>query len=70
MKNMVNIWDFAYNKPFVRIKKKDGNTIEGKTIAIWEAEEIDTDDDMIAVDLDDGSIENIFQSEIESIERL
>lgn len=67
---MANIWEFAYNKPFVRIKKKDGNTVEGKTIAIWEAEEIDAEDDMIALDLDDGSIENIYQSEIESIERI
>lgn len=67
---MVNIWDFAYNKPFVRIKKKNGNIIEGKTIAIWEAEEIDTDEDMIVIDSDDGSIENIYQSEIESIERI
>ena len=65
---MVNIWDFAYNKPFVRIKKKNGNIIEGKTI--WEAEEIDTDDDMIVIDSDDGSIENIYQSEIASIERI
>lgn len=67
---MVNIWDFADSKPFVKIKKKDGTTIEGRTIAIWEAEEIDTDDDMIVVDLDNGNIENIYQNEIESIERV
>lgn len=67
---MVNIWDFAYSKPFVKVKKKDGTTTEGKTIAIWEAEEIDADDDMIVVDLDNGNIENIYQNEIESIERV
>lgn len=67
---MVNIWDFAYNKPFVRIKKNDGDIIEGKTIAIWDAEEIDADDDMIVVDLGDDGIENIYQGDIVAIERI
>lgn len=67
---MVNIWDFAYNKPYVRIKKNDGDIIEGKIIAIWDAEEIDADDDMIVVDLGDDGIENIYQGDIVAIERI
>lgn len=72
MINVINLWEYANNRPFVLIKKKDGTVVYGKTIGVFDAEELDDEDDedMIAVDLDDGGTESIYQSEIESIERI
>lgn len=69
---MVNLWEFANNRPFVQIKKIDGTIVAGKTIGVFDSEELgdEDDEDMIAVDLDNGGVESVYQSEIESIERI
>ena len=58
--------------PFVQIRKIDGTVVAGKTIGVFDAEELGDEDneDMIALDLDGGGVESVYQSEIESIERI
>lgn len=70
--NMVNLWEFANSMPFVQIRKIDGTVVAGKTIGVFDAEELGDEDneDMIALDLDGGGVESVYQSEIESIERI
>ena len=68
---MVNLWDYANDRPRVRLTLKDGTIIEGKTICIWDAEEFeDGAEDAIGLDLDYGGATNIYQSEIAKIERI
>ena len=67
---MINLWDYANDLPKVIIHKKDGSVISGRTICIWDAEETEDVEDSIALDLDDGGVESVYQSEVESIERL
>lgn len=67
---MVNIWDYTKNMGRIRITKTDGAVIEGRTICVTDSEEAETEEDYIVVDLDGGGIAEVFQSEIESIERL
>lgn len=70
--NMVNLWEFANSMPFVQIRKIDGTVVAGKTIGVFDAEELGDEDneDMISLDLDGGGVESVYQSEIESIERI
>lgn len=70
--SMVNLWEFANNLPFVQIRKMDGTVVTGKTIGVFDAEELGDEDneDMIALDLDGNGVESVYQSEIESIERI
>lgn len=37
---------------------------------IWDAEEIESDEDCITLDLPSGEIKSFYQSEIEAIERM
>ena len=50
----------------------DGTVVTGKTIGVFDAEELGDEDneDMIALDLDGDGVESVYQSEIESIERI
>ena len=67
---MVNLWDYGNDLPTVVICKKDGTVIQGKTICIWDSEETEDAEDSIALDLTDGGVESVYQSEIASIERI
>ena len=67
---MINLWDYANDLSKVIIRKKDGTVISGKIICVWDAEEMEDTEDSIALDLDDGGVESVYQSEIESIERI
>ncbi len=67
---MINLWDYANDLPRVRITLKNGNIIQGNTIIVFDAEELDDDEDAIGVDLDGGGAATVCQSEIAKIERI
>lgn len=67
---MINLWDYARGRPRVRITKKNGEIVQGKTICVLDAEELDDDEDAIGLDLDDGGADTVYQSEILKIERI
>lgn len=67
---MINLWNYANDLPKVIIRKKDGTVISGKTICVWDAEETGDMEDSIALDLDGGGVESVYQSEIQAIERI
>nr|DAQ11730.1 MAG TPA: hypothetical protein [Caudoviricetes sp.] len=68
---MVNLWDYTKKLGRIRILKTDGEIVEGRTVCVTDKDEAETEEDFIVIDLDnDGGIAEIFQSEVESIERI
>lgn len=65
---MVNIWDYANEKPRVKITDTDGDIYIGDIIAVLDAEETESDQDCIDIELDSGEIMSFWQDDIESIE--
>lgn len=67
---MVNIWDYANNKPRVGLRTKNGEKYTGKVYMVWDAEESDDEQDSITVEMQSGEIRSFYPDEIESIEAL
>lgn len=67
---MVNLWDYAKKLGRIRILKTDGESVEGRIVCVTDKDEAETEEDFIVIDLDIGGIAEIFQSEVESIERI
>jgi hypothetical protein len=67
---MINLWDYARGRPRVRITRKSGSIVQGKTIGVFDAEELDDDEDAIGIDLDGGGADTVYLSEIAKIERI
>ncbi len=67
---MVNIWDYANERPRIRVTTNDGERYVGDVLMVYDAEETDDEEDSIAVELDDGEIVRLFQSDITAIDDL
>ncbi len=67
---MVNIWDYANERPRVRLTTKEKDTFIGNVLMVYDALETDDDQDSIAIEMDDGEIIRFFQAEILSIDVL
>ena len=63
---MTNIWDFI-DADRLSITTKDGQVYIGRKAGIFDAEEINTEEDCIDIQLSDGRIIGFTQSEIKSI---
>ena len=64
--DMINIWDY-YGAGKVSLKTKQGECFIGSVLNVWTAEENETDEDMIDIELSNGEIWGFMPSEIESI---
>lgn len=67
---MVNIWEYANDLPRIRLRTNEGEVYIGDIRMIWDAEELEADEDCITLDLPGGEVRSFRQSEIEAIERL
>lgn len=67
---MVDIWAYANKKPRIRIVPAEGGEYIGDILAVLDAEELETGQDCIDIELDSGEIISFRANEIESIEVL
>ena len=67
---MVNVWEYANDLPFVNVKGTDGSSFYGKVINVIDSEELEENDDFIAIEAKNGEIRLFSESEIASIERV
>lgn len=67
---MINLWDYTKKIGRIRVLKTDGTTVEGRTVCVTDKDEAETEEDFIVIDLDDGDVAEIVQSEVKSIERV
>jgi hypothetical protein len=67
---MVNIWDYANELPRIKLKTVNGTELIGNVVAVFDADEIESAQDCIDVELDNGEIKSFFPEDIESIEVL
>ena len=67
---MVNIWDYANTLPRIKLKAVTGEEFIGDVVMVLDAEEIESVQDCIDVELDSGEIKSFYPNEIESIEVL
>lgn len=66
---MINLWDYV-NSRKVKIIDIDGNIFEGSVVCVTDSEENETDEDDIAIQIDEYTIVGFYQSEIRSIENV
>lgn len=67
---MVNIWDYANKLPRIKLKTVNGTELIGNVVAVFDADEIESAQDCIDVELDNGEIKSFYPEDIESIEVL
>ena len=67
---MVNIWDYANELPRIKLKAINGAELIGNVVAVFDADEIESAQDCIDVELDSGEIKSFYPEDIESIEVL
>lgn len=67
---MVNIWDYAKELPRIKLKTVNGTELIGNVVAVFDADEIESAQDCIDVELDNGEIKSFYPEDIESIEVL
>ena len=67
---MVNIWDYANTLPRIKLKATNGTEYVGDVIMVLDAEEIESIQDCMDIELDSGEIKSFYPDEIESIEVL
>lgn len=67
---MVNIWDYANALPRIKLKTINGSEFIGDVVMVFDAEEIESTQDCMDVELDSGEIKSFCPDEIESIEVL
>ena len=67
---MVNIWDYANELPRIKLKTVNGTELIGNVVAVFDADEIESAQDCIDVELDNGKIKSFYPEDIESIEVL
>lgn len=66
---MANIWDFQ-GAARIRVTCIDGETLEGRVLAVEDAEENEDDtEDSLVLETADGRCIGLFPSEIRKIER-
>lgn len=65
---MVNIWDYANELPSIKLKTVNGTELIGNVVAVFDADEIESAQDCIDIELNSGEIKSFYQDEIESIE--
>ena len=66
---MINIWDY-YGAGKVSLKTKQGEQFIGSVLTVWTAEENETDEPVIDIELRTGEIWGFMPSEIESISEI
>ena len=67
---MVNVWEYANDLPVVNVIGLDGNSFLGRVVNVIDAEELEENEDYIAVESESGEIRMFGESEISSIERV
>lgn len=67
---MVNIWDYANELPRIKLKTANGTELIGNVVAVFDADEIESAQDCIDVEIDNGEIKSFYPEDIESIEVL
>lgn len=67
---MVNIWDYANELPRIKLKTVNGTELIGNVVAVFDADEIESAQDCIDVELDNEEIKSFYPEDIESIEVL
>lgn len=67
---MVNVWEYANDLPIVNVIVLDGNSFLGRVVNVIDAEELEENEDYIAVEAESGEIRMFGESEISSIERV
>lgn len=65
---MVNIWDYANELPRIKLKTVSRTEFIGNVVAVFDADEIESAQDCIDVELDSGEIKSFYPDDIESIE--
>ena len=67
---MVNVWEYANDLPIVNVIGLNGNSFLGRVVNVIDAEELEENEDYIAVESESGEIRMFGESEISSIERV
>jgi hypothetical protein len=67
---MVNIWEYASGQPDIQLVTVNGERYEGYVYMVFDAEEADDVEDVLALSVDGGRIRHFHPSEIAKIERI
>ena len=65
---MINIWVYANSLPRIKLTDTHGEQYIGQVLAVFDAEELDSDQDCIDIRLDSGAIKSFYPDEIERID--
>lgn len=65
--DMVNVWDYANQLPYVTVKTVDGRVFSGGIICVMDTEETDYGEDSLTIESRDGDITTFLQSQIEQV---
>ena len=67
--NVVNIWEYANERPKIKLVTTNGERYEGDVYMVFDAEEADDEEDILALSTGDGRIRHFYPSQIAQIER-
>ena len=66
---MVNIWEYANDLPKIKLVTTNGERYVGDVYMVFDAEEADDKEDILALSVEGGRIRHFYPSQIAKIER-